>query len=176
MPSARAFSRARGVRTARGPSTSRPPALAAAATVRSVTAPRSIRVASGSLRAAPFAAGEGEPHAAGQDGVAVGAGEDVADEAVEVVVAGQGHPLHPSRRRLPRGRPVHGGHRRGRDLRRHAVPVRPGQRLGQQLAEDVAGVVAHPTSSRASVAASDAARTSDSSPVMYTRPVAPIMR
>ena len=109
---------------------------------------------------------EREADPAGQDGVAVGAGEEVADEAVEVVVAGQGHPLHPSRGRLPGRRPVDGGHRRRRDLRRHAVPVRPGQGLGQQLAEDLARVVAPPTSSSASVAASEAARTSDSSPVM----------
>ena len=39
----------------------------------------------------------------------------------------------------PRRRAEHGGHRRRRDLRRRrAVAVRPGQRLGQQLAEDLA--------------------------------------
>jgi hypothetical protein len=52
------------------------------------------------------------------------------------------------------------------------------QHLGKELAQEPAGVVAivHHTASSAPVAASEAARTSDSSPVMYTRPVAPIMR
>ena len=164
MPSARAFSRARGVAPRAAPSTSRPPALAAAATVRSVTAPRSI--ARGARRRAAVAPSVNRTRPA-RIASRSARREEVADEAVEVVVAGRRHaaPTPPAGASQVDGRctaATGGGGTCGVD----AVPVRPGQRLGQQLAEDVARVVAHPTSSRASVAASEAARTSDSSPVM----------
>ena len=73
--------------------------------------------------------------------------------------------------------PVDGGDGRRRHGGGHPVAV--AERLLQQLAHQLArllAMVAHATVSSASVAASAAARTSDSSPVMYTRPVAPIMR
>ena len=66
-----------------------------------------------------------------------------------------------------------------------AGALHPSEHLGQQLAQHLAGSLAHgrdplgfahDTALRAAVAASAAVRTSASAPVRYTRPVAPIIR
>ena len=188
----RAPSRAPGASTPRpAPSTSRAPAAAASSTVRSVTAPRSMRRdrAGGSpapgARARTAAGPRGSPRRRSRPG------EQRADEPIEVLVGAERHVLDAAavrsrladdlaaaRRPIPRRRPQHGGHRRRGTLGTTPFPLRPASASASSSRSICARVLAlaHPTASSAAVAASDAARTSASSPVRYTRPVAPIIR